>query len=149
MENGVKIPQEIVEASKEKKRSHRSMRQTQIYRDVSNLKYVIARAMVEAPRRYAKYFDEVLVTVSHAKQSISFALEPGSEQARIENLSYAKVMAEDIQDDAVILSQLGVISKERKKEIRKLAQKVAGQTVRLRDYFNSQGIAIDGKTSIK
>lgn len=146
MENGVKIPQEIIEQSKEKKRSHRSMRQTQIYRDVANLKYLIVQSMTDAPRKFAKYFDEMLVTVSNAKQSLALALEVGSEQARIDNLSYAKVLAEDILDDAVILEQLGVIGKDRKKSIRRLAQKVSGQAVKLRDYFKSQGIGIEGKT---
>ena len=143
-ESKVVIPQEVVEQSKEKKRSHKSMRQTQIYRDAANLKYLIVRSMADAPRKYAKYFDEMLVSVSNAKQSLALALESGSEVTRAENLSYAKVLAEDIMDDTVIMSQLGVIGKDRKKAIRRLAQKVAGQSVKLRDYFKSQGIGING-----
>ena len=146
MENGVKIPQEIVEKSKEKKRSHRTLRQTQVYRDISNLKYLIVQSMGNAPRKYAKYFDEMLVTVSNAKQSIALALEAGDDSSRADNLNYAKVMVEGIVDDAVIMEQLGIISKDRKKSIKRLAQNVSGQTVRLRDYFNSQGIDINGKT---
>ncbi|MBR6140471.1 MAG: hypothetical protein IKQ37_01730 [Bacteroidaceae bacterium] len=143
-ESKVVIPQEVVEQSKEKKRSHKSMRQTQIYRDAANLKYLIVQSMADAPRKYAKYFDEMLVSVSNAKQSLALALESGSEVTRAENLSYAKVLAEDIMDDTVIMSQLGVIGKDRKKAIRRLAQKVAGQSVKLRDYFKSQGIGING-----
>ena len=143
-ENKVVIPQEVVEQSKEKKRSHRSTRQTQIYRDAANLKYLIVQAMADAPRKYAKYFDEMLVTVSNAKQSLALALESGSESVRAENLSYAKVLAEDIMDDSVIMAQLGIIGKDRKKAIKRLAQKVAGQAVKLRDYFKSQGIGING-----
>ena len=120
------------------------MRQTQIYRDAANLKYLIVQSMADAPRKYAKYFDEMLVSVSNAKQSLALALESGSEVTRAENLSYAKVLAEDIMDDTVIMSQLGVIGKDRKKAIRRLAQKVAGQSVKLRDYFKSQGIGING-----
>ena len=146
METGVKIPQEIIEQSKAKKREHRSMRQTQIYRDAANLKYLIVQSMTDAPRKNAKYFDEMLVTVSNAKQSLALALESGSEAARADNLSYAKVMVEDIIDDLTILSQLGVIGKERKKSMRRLAQKVSGQAVKLRDYFRSQGIDVNGKT---
>jgi len=143
-ESKVVIPQEAVEQSKEKKRSHKSMRQTQIYRDAANLKYLIVQSMADAPRKYAKYFDEMLVSVSNAKQSLALALESGSEAARAENLSYAKVLAEDIMDDTVIMAQLGIIGKDRKKAIRRLAQKVAGQSVKLRDYFKSQGIGING-----
>lgn len=144
MENGVKIPQEIIEQSNEKKKAHKSVRQTQIYRDAANLKYLIVQSMVDAPRKYAKYFDEMLVTVSNAKQSLALALESGSEASRVENLSYAKVMVEDIIDDLAILSQIGVISKERKKSMRRLAQKVSGQSVKLRDYFRSQGVGVNG-----
>ena len=143
-ESKVVIPQEVVEQSKEKKRSHKSMRQTQIYRDAANLKYLIVQSMADAPRKYAKYFDEMLVSVSNAKQSLALALESGSEVTRAENLSYAKVLAEDIMDDTVIMSQLSIIGKDRKKAIRRLAQKVAGQSVKLRDYFKSQGIGING-----
>jgi hypothetical protein len=144
--DGVVVPQEVVERSKELKRRHKSARQTQVYRDMANLKYIIVRMMADSPRKYAKYFDEMLVTVSNAKQSLSLALESGDAATRSENLSYAKVMTEDLQDDAVILHQLGVISKEQKKAIRKLAQRISGQTVRLRDYFKSQGIDIDVKS---
>ena len=146
MKNGVVIPAEIVESSSEKKRRHKSARQTQAYRDMANLKYMIVRTMVEAPRKYAKYFDEMLVTVSNAKQSLALALEGGDAAVRADNLSYAKALVEDLQDDSVILHQLEVINKERKKAIRKLAQKVSGQTVRLRDYFKGQGIDINGQT---
>lgn len=146
MANGVEIPKEIIEQSKAKKREHRSMRQTQIYRDAANLKYLIVQSMIDAPRKFAKYFDEMLMTVSNAKQSLALALESGSDEARADNLSYAKVMVEDILDDLTILSQLGVIGKERKKSMRRLAQKVSGQAVKLRDYFRSQGIGVNGKT---
>jgi hypothetical protein len=37
-----------------------------------------------------------------------------------------------------------VRGKDRKKAIRRLAQKVAGQSVKLRVYFKSQGIGING-----
>lgn len=144
--DGVVVPQEVVERSKELKRQRKSARQTQVYRDMSNLKYIIIRMMANAPRKFAKYFDEMLVTSSNAKQSLALALESGDGATRAENLSYAKVMTDDLQDDAVILHQLGVISKEQKKAIRKLAQRISGQTVRLRDYFKSQGIDIDVKS---
>jgi len=145
-ENKVAIPQETIEQSREKKQRHKSVRSTQIYRDVANLKYLIVQSMVDAPRKFAKYFDEMLMTISNAKQSLALALEGGNESSRIDNLSYAKVLAEDIMDDAVIMAQLGIISKERKKTLRRLAQRVSGQAVKLRDYFRSQGIDVDGKT---
>lgn len=143
MSEKVMIPQEIVEQSKEMKRSHRSARSTPVYRDAANLKYLIVQLMASAPRKYAKYFDEMLITVSNAKQSLAFALEGGSEASREGNLSFAKVLIEDIMDDAIIMNQLGIIGREKKKTIRRLAQKVSGQAVKLRDYYKRQGIGND------
>ena len=146
MAEGVKIPKEVIEQSKVTKNNHKTARQTDVYRDASNLKYLIVLSMADAPRKFAKYFDEMLVTASNAKQSLALALESGNHYSRIENLSYAKVLVEDIIDDAMILAQIGTISKEKKKAIKRLAQKVSGQTVKLRDYFKSQGIGINCQT---
>ena len=146
VKEGVSIPQETVERSKAAKKRHKSARQTEVYRDISNLKYIIVKLMLGSPRRCAKYFDEMLATISNAKQSLALALEDGNEESRRSNLSYSKVMVEDLQDDAIILNQLNVISKADKKVIRKLAQRVAGQNVRLRDYFKSQGMGVNGQT---
>lgn len=143
---GVKIPEDVVRQSDEKKRQHRTVRQTQVYRDVANLKYLIVRHMSNAPRKYAKYFDEMLATVSNAKQSLALGLIGRDPEQQYENMSYAQVMVEDIQDDAAILHQLGLIDKKEKKSIRSLAQKIAAQIVRLRDYYKGQGIDMNGKT---
>lgn len=140
---GVTIPAEVVKRSDEIKQQHRSLRQTQVYRDISNLKYLIVKIMDDTPRKYAKYIDEVVMTVSNAKQSITLGMRVSNMEVRRDNLDFASAMIEDLQDDIIILHQLGIIDKRRKKEIRNLAQKVAGQTIRLRDYFKSQGIAGD------
>lgn len=144
--DGVKVPDEVVRQSEEYKRQHRTVRQTTVYRDVANLKYLIIRHMSNAPRKYAKYFDEMLTTVSNAKQSLALGLIGRNAEQQYENMSYAQVMVEDLQDDAVILHQLGLICKKDKKSIRGLAQKIAAQIVRLRDYYNSQGIDMNGET---
>lgn len=146
-QDGVTIPTEIVKQSEEKRQQHRTVRQTQVYRDMANLKYLIAKYMGESPRRYAKYFDSMLLTASNAKQSLALGLIVSDVAQKHENMTYAQVMIEDIQDDALILNQLGIISKEQKKGMRKLAQKVAGQIVRLRDYYKSQGININGSVT--
>jgi len=143
---GVVIPEETIRQSEERKRQHRTVRQTQVYRDVANLKYLIIRHMGNAPRKYAKYFDEMLTTVSNAKQSLALGLIGRDPEQQYENMSYAQVMIEDIQDDATILHQLGLIDKKEKKSIRSLAQKIAAQIVRLRDYYKGQGIDMNGET---
>ena len=144
--DGVVIPEETIRQSEEHKRQHRTVRQTQVYRDVANLKYLIIRHIGNAPRKYAKYFDEMLTTVSNAKQSLALGLIGRDAEQQYENMSYAQVMVEDIQDDATTLHQLGLIDKKEKKIIRSLAQKIAAQIVRLRDYYKGQGIDMNGKT---
>jgi polysaccharide pyruvyl transferase WcaK-like protein len=144
--DGVVISEETIRQSEEHKRQHRTVRQTQVYRDVANLKYLIIRHMGNAPRKYAKYFDEMLATVSNAKQSLALGLIGRDPEQQYENMSYAQVMVEDIQDDATILHQLELIDKKEKKSIRSLAQKIAAQIVRLRDYYKGQGIDMNGKT---
>ena len=143
---GVVIPEETIRKSNEHKQQHRTVRQTQVYRDVANLKYLIVLHMSNAPRKYAKYFDEMLMTVSNAKQSLALGLIGREPEQQYENMSYAQVMVEDIQDDATILHQLGLIDKKGKKTIRSLVQKIAAQIVRLRDYYKGQGIDMNGKT---
>lgn len=137
---GVVIPQSTIDDSSKKKAKHRTPRQTEVYRDMANIKVLIARVMMKSPRRLAKFCDGMLGTVSNAKHSLSFALEYGDGAARCENLSFAKALVEDIEDDAKILQLLGVINKSECREIKSLAQKVVGQCSRLRDYYNSQGI---------
>lgn len=87
-EGGVKVPTEVVVKSDEIKQQHRSLRQTQIYRDISNLKYLTVKIMSDAPRRYAKYIDEVIMTVSNAKQSIILGMRVSNliELQRIEQV---------------------------------------------------------------
>lgn len=143
---GVVIPDDIARQSEEKKRQRRTVRQTQVYRDMANLKYLIVAHMSNAQRKYAKYFDEMLMTASNAKQSLALGLIGRDAGQKYENMSYAQVMVEDLQDDAVVLHQLGIINKKEKKAIRGLAQRISSQIVRLRDYFGSQGIDIDGQT---
>lgn len=144
---GVVIPQEIIEQSDAIKRQKRTLRQTQVYRDMANLKFIIVGMMASAPRRYAKYFDQMVLTVSNAKQSLAMGLGVKNDpEHRREDLSYALVMIEDLEDDMVILNNLSVIGKKDKKRTRKLAQGIAAQIVRLRDYFGSQGVDMNGKT---
>ena len=146
-DNGVIISQETIKQSDEKKRQHRTLRQTQVYRDMSNLKYTIVRLSGTTPRRYAKYFDVMLEHVSQAKISLAIGLSDRDLDNRYDNMSYSLALTEDIQDDAIILFSLNVISKKDKKQIRVLAHKVTGQIVRLRDYFGSQGMDVLGKTN--
>ena len=57
---GVAVPQEIVADSTAKKRAKRTLRQLPIYRDASNLKYMVVCLYDIVPRKLTKYIDAML-----------------------------------------------------------------------------------------
>lgn len=116
---------------------------------MKNLKHEIVKMMNASPHKMLKFYDTMIVTAGNAKQSLALALDDEriDESERRANLSYAKVMVEDLLDDFYTLHKLGAINKEIYNTVKKLAQKIAGQCIRLRDYFKSQGISADGETS--
>lgn len=135
----VVIPQQAVSQSDEKKRRHQTLRQTMIYRDAANLKYMVATIMMATPRKLSKYLDCTIVTAGEAKKCIAVALCTREVAVRTDNLDFARVLVEDVADDMVTLRLLKVISKDMENKMKRLARKVAQQCVALRDYSKSQG----------
>jgi hypothetical protein len=66
--DGVVISQETIASSEQKKRAHRTLRQMPIYRDMANLKYFVVCLYDKVPRKYTRYIDGILMTVSEAKK---------------------------------------------------------------------------------
>ena len=136
---GVVIPQETIEDSRAKKKAKRTLRQLPIYRDASNLKYMVVRLYDEVPRKMTKYIDAMTNTVGEAKKCIGLAEASHDPEERQHYLSIARVFVEDIQDDATILVRLKVIGKETEKQIKAQARSVVSQCIAWRDYTNGQG----------
>lgn len=139
---GVYIPQEAVVRSNEKKKSHRTLRQLPIYRDASNLKFIIASLYGSVPRKYTKYIDTSLLTACEAKKCVGLAESTRNAELRSEYLTTARVFAEDLIDDAVIMVRLGIISKETEKKMKAQARSVVAQCIAWRDYTNDQGASV-------
>ena len=138
--SGVVVPQETIEDSNSKKKAKRTLRQLPIYRDTSNLKYMIVSLYKIVPVKLTKYIDSMVVTISEAKKCVGLA-ESSSGAERAEYLKVARVFIEDIQDDATILTKLNVISKEKDKQMKVQARSIIAQCVAWRDYTNGQGAA--------
>ena len=136
----VTVPPQTVAQSEEKKRQHQTLRQTTIYRDAANLKYMVATVMMRTPRKLSKFLDSTLITAGEAKKCIAIALGTRDVGIRSTNLDYAYVLAEDVADDFVSLFHLEVIGMDMKNKVKKLAHRVAQQCVALRDYSKSQGV---------
>lgn len=135
---GVVVPKETIEDSKAKKKAKRTLRQLPIYRDTSNLKYMVVSLYNIVPVRMTKYIDSMVVTISEAKKCVGLA-ESSSGAERAQYLKVARVFIEDIQDDATILTKLNIISKEKDKQMKAQARSIIAQCVAWRDYTNGQG----------
>lgn len=145
--DGVRVPREAIERSAEiKKKRHRTFLQTEIGRDTLSLEILLAKMIMKLPRRSAKISDTIMADINDAEHCIRFALKRGDEEVRCHNLDYAEVIAESLEGKAILLHNLGMISKAEQKDCRKLAQRVAGQCIRLRDYYKSQGLDANVKS---
>ena len=138
--SGVVVPKETIEDSNSKKKAKRTLRQLPVYRDTSNLKFMIVKLYKDIPVKLTKYLDCMIVTISEAKKCVGLA-ESSSGDERAEYLKVARVFIEDIQDDATILTKLNVISKEKDKQMKAQARSIIAQCVAWRDYTNGQGVA--------
>ena len=137
---GVIVPQGTVEDSTAKKKAKRTLRQLPIYRDASNLKYMVVCLYDTVPRKLTKYIDSMLLTVSEAKKCVGLAESSRDPDERANYLRMARVFVEDLQDDATILSRKNLISKEKEKQMKAQARSVVAQCVAWRDYTNEQGV---------
>ncbi len=131
---GVVIPPEAVERSNELKQRHRTLRQLPIYRDMSNLKFMVVRLFDMVPRKMTKYVDMMIQTVGEAKKCVGFAEASRDQQVRADYLSTARVFVEDLQDDVTILRKMNMIDKNTEKAMKSLAKSVVAQSIRWRDY---------------
>lgn len=138
--SGVVVPPEIVADSMKKKKARRTLRQLPLYRDMANLKYLVASLYNTMPRKMTKYIDGMLSTVSEAKKCVGLGEAAHDAAVRSEYLSMARIFIEDTHDDITILRQLKVLDKNTEKKMKSLAKSIVAQCVAWRDYTNTQGI---------
>ena len=139
LENGVTVPQDIVESSEQKKRRHRTLRQLPLYRDMANLKYLTARLYEATPRKMTKFLDVMLGTVAEAKKCVGLGEASRIPEERAQYLSMARIFIEDVQDDVTILRQMNHIGKQTEKRMKSLTKSIVAQCIAWRDYTNAQG----------
>jgi len=137
--NGVVIPQKTIQDSEQKKRQHRTLRQMPIYRDIANLKYFVVCLYERVPRKFTRYIDSILLTVSEAKKCVGLAHATRDSAMRIEYLDMVHIFVEDVQDDIKILHKMNHISKDTENKIRQLTRGIVAQAIALRDYTSGQG----------
>lgn len=140
-QQGVTIPPATVEASKEKKRKGRTLRQMPVWRDLANLKYLVVKMQSKAPRKLTKFFDQMLMTVSEAKKCVGMANANREKESVAEWLDFARVLTEDVHDDITILRQLNQIDRDTEQKMKSLAKGITAQCAALRDYTRGQGVS--------
>ena len=137
--DGVFIPQEAIDGSNAKKKAKRSLRQLPIYRDMSNLKYMVVCLYDSLPRKMTKYIDTMLSTVCEAKKCVGLAESSRDREERMQYLRLARVFVEDIHDDATILLRKKLIVKKTEQQMKAQAKSIVAQCVAWRDYTNDEG----------
>ena len=137
--DGVVIPPETITDSADKKQRRRTLRQLPLYRDMSNLKYMVVKFYDTMPRKMTKYIDTMLNTICEAKKCVGLGEATRDPGTRAEYLSMARIFIEDAHDDLTILRQLGMINKQTEKKMKSLAKAIVAQCVAWRDYTNTQG----------
>lgn len=138
------VPTETAATSREKKRQRRSLTQLQVYRDISNMKFLIAKQMLTAPRRLAKFYDGLLMTTSEAKKCIGLADASRDAETRVWYQNCAMVMMQDVQDDFMILHSLNEVGTDKWKKTKALAKGIAAQLIAWRDYTRGEGAKSEG-----
>lgn len=110
-----------------------------IYRDIANLKYFVVCLYERVPRKFTRYIDSILLTVSEAKKCVGLAHATRDSAMRIEYLDMVHIFVEDVQDDIKILHKMNHISKDTENKIRQLTRGIVAQAIALRDYTSGQG----------
>ena len=103
------VPQHIVAESENKKAKRRkTLPELPVYRGSANMKFIITKVMVGAPRKFAKFFDEMIITASEVSKSIGLADNSTRNwEERVWYINCAIVLTYNIRNDFKILQQIG------------------------------------------
>ncbi len=140
MEQGVVISQETIERSdKIKKGARKSLAQLPVYREASNLKFVVVSMMAKAPNKLRRYFDQMIQNTSEICKSIGYAdVARGDE--RVWYINCALVLAYEVRNDFAILCKLDVIvSRDLNNKAKAMVKRIIDQLVAWRYYTSGEG----------
>lgn len=142
VQNGVVIPQHTIEDStNKKKKAKKTLAQLPVYRDASNLKYILALLMAKSPKKMTKFFDLSLANISETCKTIGFADVSRSIEDRIWYINCALVLINEIRNDFVILRKLNlIVDKDLDNKIKSLVKSIISQLIGWRDYTSSEGV---------
>lgn len=114
--------------------------QLPVFRDCSNLLYVIMRVMYHAPRKLTKPLDEAVACATELVRSVAMANEVrGRERVSCVNIALANANA--LTTLCGSLAYLGAIPKQTGRDFKKRVGRVVAQLIGWRESATQQGHA--------
>lgn len=109
-----------------------------VFRDCSNLLYIVMRVMGGAPRKMTKAMDEAIGSASELVRSVAYANEVRGEERRAA-INVALANANTLTTIATSLGHLGVLPRQTAKDFRRRAGRVVAQLIGWRESATRQG----------
>lgn len=126
-------------ANQEQQARKRTTAQLPVYRDCSNLLFIVMRVMYHAPRKMTKPLDEAVGCAVELLRSIALANEVrGTERANCVNIAIAN--ANSLSTIVSSLGFLGLLSKQTVKDFKKKIGRVVAQCIGWRESATRQGL---------
>lgn len=132
------------QANKEQQNRKRTTAQLPVFRECSNLLYVVMKVMYHAPRKMTKPLDEAVACATELLRSVAMANEVrGMERAQAINIALAN--ANTLNTIVSSLSYLEAIPKQTGKDFKKRIGRVLAQLIGWRESATQQGCIVPPK----
>lgn len=127
------------EANRKEQAKIRTTAQLPVFRDCSNLLYIIMKVMYHAPRKMTKPLDEAVACAVEMCRCVALANEMrGAERAGCINIAIAN--ANTLNTVVGSLTYLGVFPKQTGRDFKKKTGRVIAQCIGWRDSATRQGL---------
>lgn len=127
------------EANQSQQKRKRTTAQLPIYRDASNLLYIIMRVMYHAPRKMTKALDEAVACGTELCRSLALANEVRGAE-RVAALNIALANAYTLATIIGSLAYFGAVSKAESRDLRKKINTIVAQGIGWRESATQQGL---------
>lgn len=115
--------------------------QLPVFRECSNLLYLVMKEMYHAPRKMTKPMDEAVACATELCRSVAMANEVKGEE-RVEMCSIALANANTLNVIITSLGHLGAVPKQTGKDFKARIGRVTAQVIGWREFATRQGQAV-------
>lgn len=132
------------QANMEQQTRKRTTEQLPVFRECSNLLYVVMKVMYHAPRKMTKPLDEAVACATELLRSVAMANEVRGIE-RVQAINIALANANTLNTIASSLSYLEAIPKQTGKDFKKRIGRVLAQLIGWRESATQQGRVVPPK----